>query len=188
LSPGVAPTILAGKRFRTSDEGKIMIWDDLKKLLTSPTLFRLDAILSPRLVPLVYVVGLVAIILWAVDHLFASFAFNFGQGLWGILEIVVYGALLLLLLRVFCEGLLVFFQSHNAATETVARSRLSASLLDEVADAIHDLAEDDDDGISPATDPAPYVPNPTPLADIDPESPMRGPVIKRTAKRTPPMP
>jgi hypothetical protein len=165
-----------------------MIWDDLKKLLTSPTLFRLDAILSPRLVPLLYAAGIAGIGLWAIDHFFTSFSLNFGQGLWGILEILVYGGLALLLLRVVCEIVLVFFRSHEAATDSVNNGRISSTLLDEVRDAIHDLAEDDDDGISPATDPAPYVPNPTPLSEIDPESPLRGPVVKRTAKRTPPKP
>jgi hypothetical protein len=162
-----------------------MIWDDLKKLLTSPTLFRLDAILSPRLVPLLYAAGIAGIGLWAIGHFVSSFSLNFGQGLWGILEILVYGGLALLLLRIICEAVLVFFRSHEAAADSVNHMRISSTLLDEVRDAIHDLAEDDDDGISPATDPAPYVPTPTPLSDIDPESPMRGPVVKRTAKRTP---
>ena len=165
-----------------------MFWDDLKRLLSRSTLFRLDAILAPRLIPLLYTLGLAAIGLWAVYHLFASFGDNFGQGLWGLLEILVYGPLWVLALRLGCEALQVFFKAHEGYANAVNRGRISKSLLAEVGDAIHDLAEDDDDFISPATDPAPYVPDPTDLNDIDPASPLRGPVIKRTAKRTPPKP
>ncbi|MBN9311347.1 DUF4282 domain-containing protein, partial [Devosia sp.] len=88
-----------------------MTLDDLKKIFLSPTLFRLETILSPRLVPVLYATGLAALLLWSVGHLFASFGRNFGDGLWGILEIAVYGALFLLLLRVLCEVLLVFFKA-----------------------------------------------------------------------------
>jgi len=35
-----------------------MTLDDLKKLLTGKILFRLDSILSPKLVPMLYAVGL----------------------------------------------------------------------------------------------------------------------------------
>ncbi len=165
-----------------------MLWDDLKKLLSSPTLLRLDAILAPRLIPPLYALGLCAIGLWAVDHLFASFAYNFGQGLWGILEIIVYGPLWLLALRLLCEALQVFFKGHEGIANAVNRGRMSKSLLAEVGDALHELADDDDDFISPATDPAPYFPDATALSDIDPDSPLRGPVVRRTAKRTPTKP
>ena len=151
-------------------------------------MFRLDAILGRRLIPVFYALGLCGIGLWAVDHLFASFAYNFGQGLWGILEILVYGPLWILLLRLVCEALQVFFKANESAANAVNRGKMSRSLLEEVGDAIHELADDDDDFISPATDPAPFVPDPTDIDDIDPASPLRGPVVKRTAKRTPPKP
>lgn len=147
-----------------------MTLDDLKKIFLSPTLFRLETILSPRLVPVLYATGLAALLLWSVGHLFASFGRNFGDGLWGILEIAVYGSLFLLLLRVVCEVLLVFFKANEATTRAVSLSRVPASLIDEVRDAIHDIAEDDEhyeDG-EPSTDATP------------------APSPRRTARRSPP--
>ncbi len=47
-----------------------MTSDDIKRLLLGPTLFRLDTVLSTRLVPILYAVGLAAIFVWAVNHLF----------------------------------------------------------------------------------------------------------------------
>jgi hypothetical protein len=79
-----------------------MTSDDLKRIFLGPTLFRLDAILSPRLVPVVYVTGLAAILIWAIKHLFATFGVNFGEGLWGLLEIAVFGAFMLVVLRALC--------------------------------------------------------------------------------------
>jgi len=172
-----------------------MTLDDLKRLFTRQTLFRLDAILSPRLVPIFYALGLAGILLWAISHLFWSFAFGFGNGLWGLLEIAVFGLLLLVGLRILCEALLVWFKAHEQSGETVNRSRYSASLLDEVRDAIRDLAEEGespdyseaDEYITPATEPAPYVPPAT--------EPQRGPATtagethkapRRTARRSTP--
>jgi hypothetical protein len=171
-----------------------MTLDDLKRLFTRQTLFRLDAILSPRLVPIFYALGLAAILLWAVSHLFWSFGFGFGTGLWGLLEIAVFGLLSLVGLRIVSEALLVWFKAHEQSGETVNRSRYSASLLDEVREAIRDLAEEGsdldyaeaDEYITPATEPAPYVP---PVSEA-PRSPATtsGETFKprRTAKRTPP--
>ena len=152
-----------------------MTSDDLRRIFMGPTLFRLDTILSPRLVPVLYVSGLATLLLWAVTHLFDSFARNFGDGLWGLLEIVVYGGFGLVVLRVVCEALLVWFKTNEAATDSVSRTRISSTLLDEVRDAIRDIAdeEDDEDLITPATVPAP---------DIE-ITPPRGP--RRTARRTP---
>lgn len=178
-----------------------MTLDDLKRLFTRQTLFRLDAILSPKLVPILYALGLAGILLWAVSHLFWSFGFGFGNGLWGLLEIVVFGLLSFVGLRILCEALLVWFKTHEQSGETVNRSRYSTSLLDEVRDAIRDLAEEGsetdyaeaDEYITPATEPAPYVPVP-PQTPSTPDLP-RGPATtsgevftkpRRTAKRTPP--
>jgi hypothetical protein len=153
-----------------------MTSDDLKRIFMGPTLFRLDTILSPRLVPVLYAAGLGSLLLWAVTHLFATFGRNFGDGLWGLLEIVVYGGFGVLVLRAACEALLVYFKANEAATDSVSRTRISSSLLEEVRDAIHDIAdeEDDEDMISPATVPAP---------DIEITPPRGGP--RRTARRTP---
>lgn len=151
-----------------------MTLDDLKKIFLSPTLFRLETILSPRLVPVLYGTGLAALLLWSVGHLFASFGRNFGDGLWGILEIAVYGLLFLIILRVVCEVLLVFFKANEATTRAVSLSRVPASLLDEVRDAIHDIAEEEthyEDGEVTVETTTTTTTVPTP---------------RRTAKRTPP--
>ena len=171
-----------------------MTLDDLKRLFTRQTLFRLDSILSPKLVPILYALGLAGILLWAVSHLFWSFGFGFGNGLWGLLEIAVFGLLSLVSLRIACEALLVWFKAHEQSGDTVNRSRYSASLLDEVREAIRDLAEEGDEldyaeadeYITPATEPAPYV---APAGEA-PRAPATasGEVFKprRTAKRTSP--
>jgi hypothetical protein len=164
-----------------------MISDDLKKIFLGPTLFRIDTILSPRLIPVLYATGLVALLLWAVTHLFATFGRNFGDGLWGLLEIAVFGLLGLLLLRVVCEVLLVFFKANETVARTVSLSRISTSLLDEVKDAISEIAEDEDDYVTPATEPAPQSTEPSTAVDVVPQMPPTGrPTVRRTAKRTPP--
>jgi len=156
-----------------------MTSDDLRRIFMGPTLFRLDTILSPRLVPVLYALGLGSLLLWAVTHLFDTFGRNFGDGLWGLLEIVVYGAFGLAVLRTVCEALLVWFKANESAADSVSRTRISTSLIEEVRDAIHDMADEDDepldvdDLITPATVPAPEM-------EI---TPPRGP--RRTARRTP---
>ena len=173
-----------------------MTLDDLKRLFTRQTLFKLDAILSPKLVPILYALGLAGILLWAVSHLFFTFGFGFGTGLWGLLEIVVYGLIAFVGLRILCEALLVWFKANETSGDTVNRTRFSASLLDEVRDAIRDLAEhgeevdyaEADEYITPATDPAPYVPPASPTTVRSPAT-TSGETFKaprRTAKRTPP--
>ena len=171
-----------------------MTLDDLKRLLTRQALFRLDAILSPRLVPIFYALGLAAILLWAISHFFFRFGTSFGDGLWGLLEIVVFGLLSLVGLRIGCEALLVWFKSQEATGDTVQRSRFSASLLDEVRDAIRDLAEEGeerdfaeaDEYITPATEPLPQV-KPAEEAPREPATkPGETHKPRRTAKRTPP--
>ena len=97
-----------------------MTSDDLKRIFMGPTLFRLDTILSPRLVPVVYVAGLATLLLWAVTHLFDTFGRNFGDGLWGLLEIVVFGGFGVLVLRVVCEALMVYFKANEDATPRVS--------------------------------------------------------------------
>jgi hypothetical protein len=148
-----------------------MIGDDLRKIFLGSTLFRLDTILATRLVPILYASGLAALLLWAVTHLFATFGRTFGDGLWGLLEIVVFGLFWLVVLRLVCEGLLVFFKTHEAATRTVALSRMPGSLVEDVTEAISDIAAEEDD-FAPE-DETPEVP-PTP--------------VRRTAKRSPPPP
>jgi hypothetical protein len=150
-----------------------MTLDDLKKIFLSPTLFRLDTILSPRLVPVLYASGLTALLLWAIIHLFSTFGRTFGDGLWGLLEIAVFGLFALVVLRIVCEFLLVFFKVNETATRTVSLSLISTSLLDEVKDAISDIADE-------ATEPETEVTETTII-----ETTSR-PAARRTAKRTPP--
>lgn len=148
-----------------------MTGDDLKKIFLGTTLFRLDTILAPRLVPILYASGLAALLLWAVTHLFATFGRAFGDGLWGLLEIAVFGLLGLVALRVACEWLLVYFKSNETAAKTVSLSRISSSLVDEVRDAISDIAaEEDATAVSEALD------------DVT----STGPAVRRTARRSPP--
>jgi hypothetical protein len=163
-----------------------MTLDDLKRLLANQTLFRLDAILSPKLVPILYALGLAALLLWAVGHLFWSFSFGFGTGLWGLLEIAVFGLLSFVALRIGCEWLLVWFRTHEHGDNSINRTRYSTSLLDEVRDAIRDLAQADDERDYPEADE--YItPASEPEATII-RSPATeaGEVFKprRTAKRT----
>ena len=173
-----------------------MTLDDLKRLFTRQTLFKLDAILAPKLVPILYALGLAGILLWVVSHLFLTFGSGFGNGLWGLLEIAVFGLLSIVVLRIVCEALLVYFKLHEVTGESVNRSRYSSSLLDEVREAIRDLAEEGDDAdyaeadeyITPATEPVPHQPIPT-ATPRDPST-IEGEPFKprRTAKRTPPTP
>jgi len=153
-----------------------MTLDDLKKIFLSPTMFRLDTILSPRLVPILYASGLAALLLWAVIHLFATFGRTFGDGLWGLLEIGVFGLFGLIVLRMLCEFLLVFFKVNETATRAVSLSLISASLLDDVRDAISDMA---DAAEEPETEVG--------TSDLPVASTPR-PAVRRTAKRTPTTP
>jgi len=106
-----------------------MTLDDLKRIFLSPTLFRFDTILAPRLVPLLYASGLAALLLWAVSHLFWTFGSNFGNGLWGLLEIVVFGVLWLIILRVACEALAVVGCWTARGTKTRRSSRAGTSTM-----------------------------------------------------------
>jgi hypothetical protein len=158
-----------------------MTSDDLKRIFTGRTLFRLDTILSPRMIPIIYAVGLFALLLWAARYFVEAANGGFWDGLWSLLEIVVFGGLGVLVLRVACEAMIVWFKANEEAAEDVSRARISTSLLEEVRDAIRDIADEEDDEesldvddlITPATVPAPDV-------EI---TPPRGP--RRTARRTP---
>jgi hypothetical protein len=154
-----------------------MTLDDLKRIFLGPTLFRLDTIIGPKLVPLLYAAGLVGTLLWAITHLFATFGRTFGDGLWGLLEIVVFGVLGIVVLRIVCEALLVFFKANEVTTRTVSLTRMPGSLLEEVREAIHDIAEEHD----PYADPAGADPAPPETSDVPASRPAR-----RTARRSPP--
>jgi hypothetical protein len=165
-----------------------MTLDDLKRIATSRTLFRLDTIVAPKLVPVLYALGLAAILLWVVGHLFLSFGSSFGNGLWGLLEIVVLAPLAIALLRIVCDALLVYFKAHEEASASVARTRVSSSLLDEVRDAIQDLAQQDESEDFDPIDDDEFAVRETgstfaPATEAGKSS--SGPTIRRTAKRMP---
>lgn len=151
--------------------------DDIKKLATGPILFDLNRIIAPRLVTILYLLGLAGILLWAVNHFFYSFRFGVGTGLWGMVEIVVFGLLSLVILRIVCEAVIVYFRSHSAETTASTQIRSNASLIDDVRDAIEDLADEEpDDTPVPARPasptPPPAAPNPaTPTPPAPPTAP-----------------
>lgn len=175
-----------------------MTSNDWKRLLLGPTLFRLDTIVSPALVPILYAVGLLAILVWAIDHLFFMFATGIANGLWGIVEIAVFGLLAMVVLRIACEVALVFFKAHEAEAQSVSRNRVGTTLLEEVKDALHDLAEADEEEITIAEPvhrpPAPVAGAPKPAAPARPAEseptamptvPAKRTPVRRTARRSP---
>ncbi|HTJ56968.1 MAG TPA: DUF4282 domain-containing protein [Devosiaceae bacterium] len=157
-----------------------MFWDDLRRLLAGPQLYRLESLITERLVPILFAFGLAAIGLWAIDHLVASFALSFSQGLWGILEIIVLGPLMAMALRIACEFVLVFFKANEMAVQAVTRNRGRDTLLDEVSDAIHDLAEEDIE--------AEETPPETARPATDPVDPPIKRTVRRPPRRSPPTP
>ncbi|MGV3651421.1 MAG: DUF4282 domain-containing protein [Devosia sp.] len=159
--------------------------EDIKKILLSPALFRLDRRLAPKLVPLLYAVGLFGVLIWAVKHLFATFGENFGNGLWGLIEIVTFGALAVIGLRILCEGVLAYFRMAEDEGALEPEHRVPSTLLEDIGDALQDIAEavdDEDDYITPATDPPPYAPERSAEAIA---GAGRRPAYRRTARRTP---
>jgi len=119
--------------------------DDLRKLSTSPTLFNLDRLIAPRIIKMLYLLGLAAIVMWAITHLFATFAASFGEGLWGLLEIAVFGLFAFVVLRIGCEALIVFFRQNQSTVQKAAAARTSANIIDDVRDALEELAEDEEE-------------------------------------------
>ena len=121
-----------------------MTLDDLKKIATGSVLFSLDRVIVPRLIRLVYLLGLLGIGLWGLDHLFDTFRFGFGNGIWGLLEVAVFGLLAFVALRVVCEMVMIFYKAHEPIHSTAMEPPRSASLIDDVAGAIEDLASEED--------------------------------------------
>lgn len=117
--------------------------DDMKKLATSGTIFNLDRMIAPKIIKLLYLLGLGTIALWSINHLFATFADSFGSGLWGLLEVGIFGLGGFVALRVLCETLLVFFKKNEKLVEIQQPARPALSIFDDVKDALEELAEDD---------------------------------------------
>lgn len=159
-----------------------MNFEDLKRLLTGPVLFTLESIISPRLVPMIFGLGLAAIGLWAIGHMVWAFSLSFSNGLWGLIEIAIYGPLALLLLRVLCEAIMIYFKANQTAAANLDRPSGNHTLMDEVGAAIRDLAGDDDhdDYMAPAT----AIPPGVDMSGDASSLPQR-PGIRRTARRSP---
>ncbi len=171
-----------------------MRFEDIKKLATGTVLFDLHRVIAPRLVTIAYLLGLAAIALWAVNHFFYSFRFGFGNGLWGLLEIAVFGLLALVVLRIACEAVIVYFKAHKgaAAEVEVQPARPGATLIDDVRDAIEDLADQEPEleeyeapvaAPPPPPPPAEPAPPPPPPAAAAAEPPKkRGRPAKKTTE------
>lgn len=142
-----------------------MRMNDFKKLATGNVLFNLNRVISPTLVTILYFLGLAAVIVWAVAHFFSTFRFGFGSGLWGLLEIAVFGLLAVVVLRIVCEAVLVFFKTHVDEDEDYAPARSTGSLIDDVRDALEDLADAEDaDEVPSPNAPPPVAPKTAPVA------------------------
>lgn len=125
----------------SSEEVKRMEY--LKKLVTGNVLFSLDRIITPKLVHILYLLGLFAIVLWAISHLFSTFSFGFGAGLWGLVEIAVFSLIGFVVLRIICEAIIVYFKANQQAVEESNLVKVPVSLIDEVKEAIEELAQDE---------------------------------------------
>jgi len=156
-----------------------MTLDDIKKLATGSLLFSLDRIITPRMINILYLLGLAAISIWSINHLFATFSLGFGSGLWGLLEIAIFGLLGFVCLRVACEAIIVFFKANERAADAATQVRPTMSLIDEVRDAIEELADEDEAtaAIEPPVKPKPAAAKPASKSSRKPTT--------RTAKRSP---
>jgi hypothetical protein len=159
-----------------------MTLDDLKKLATGSLLFSLNRIITPRLVTILYLLGLAAIVLWAISHFFVTFGSSFGEGLWGLIEIVVFGLLGFIGLRIVCEAIIVFFEANGGAVAAASQPRPAISLIDEVRDAIEELAEAD------ATPPEPVVVKKVTATKAAAKPKPKTTAPRGSAKRTPAKP
>ncbi len=120
-----------------------MTFEEFGKFLNRVLLLSLDRINGPSLVRVVYLLGLAVAVVWGLNHFFMTFRTGFGDGLWGLLEIVVFGLFGLTVLRMICEALIVFFEANKDAVRTASRTQSQTNLIDEVRDAIEQLGEQD---------------------------------------------
>lgn len=131
-----------------------MNFDDLSKLAQRSLLLSLDRIIGPRLIKVVYLLGLAGGVLLAVSHIFATFGAGFGAGLWGLAEILIFGLFGVITLRVVCEALIVYFKANGHEADAGHTTEIPVNLIDEVRDAIEDLAADDPEPTLTKTTPA----------------------------------
>lgn len=157
-----------------------MNFDDIRRIFERSVLLSLDHIITPRLVTLAYFLGLASILLWSISHLVGTFSLGFAEGIWGLLEIGVFGAAALIALRVTCEVLIVYFRSQGVATDTSNSAGTTASLIDEVKDAIEDLAGDVESEIE-STPPKATAAKPAPKKSAAKTSTSRSAAAKKPA-------
>lgn len=119
-----------------------MSFDELGKTLNNSLFVSLDRLGGRSLIKGFYALGITAVALWAINHLFFTFSLGFGAGLWGLVEITVFGLLAITGLRILSEAMIVFFQAHAADAEAASTTEIPSSLVDEVRDAIEDLGVD----------------------------------------------
>lgn len=164
-----------------------MTLEDIKKLATGSLLFSLNRIISPRLINILYFLGLATIVLWAISHFFATFSYGFGSGLWGLLEIAVFGLLGFVVLRIACEAIIVFFRANEKFADVAPSSKGNNTLIDEVRDAIEELAEEDDEPVALQAPKASVSSKSTSSrAAASKPAATKAKSPRRTAKRTPP--
>lgn len=162
-------------------DGKMTL-DDLKKIATGSVLFSLDRVIVPRLIRLTYLLGLVGIGLWGLDHLFDAFRFGFGNGIWGIIEVAIFGLLAFVGLRIICEVVMIYYKANEKFVPTAMDPPSSASLIDDVAGAIEELAGEEDR--APAQISAPRTVRKT-AAKAKPTTPVAKPSATKATKSTP---
>ena len=169
-----------------------MTFEEFGKFLNRLLFPSLDRISGARLVRVVYVLGLAVAAVWAIAHFFATFALGFWEGIWGLVEILVFGLFGLTLLRVACEAVIVYFEANQDAVRTASKPAVQSSLIDEVRDAIEQLGEDETEAkpvkeLEPAK-PAKAGPAKSARAAKSPAAAQKTTPAKRTprtAKRTP---
>jgi hypothetical protein len=168
-----------------------MKFEEIGKFLNRALLLSLDRINGPSLVRVVYLLGLAVAVVWGLNHFFLTFRTGFGDGLWGLVEIVVFGLFGLTVLRMVCEALIVFFVANKDAVRTASKTQAQTNLIDEVRDAIEQLGEEEKDkkpvakiaAAKPAKSSAPAKTAKTAKAPARSAKPARR--TPRTAKRTP---
>jgi hypothetical protein len=161
-----------------------MTLEEFGKFLNRTLFLSLDRISGARLVRVVYILGLAVAVIWGLDHFFVTFRASFWDGLWGLLEIAVFGLFGITVLRMICEGLIVYFEANSEAVRAASQHEVQTSLIDEVRDAIEQLGEEENDK-KPVAELETVKPQRTakPPAIASIKAPVRR--TPRTAKRSP---
>ncbi len=141
-------------------------------------LFSLKKTISPKIITILYLLGLAAMFLFAISHFVASFSLGFVEGIWGLLEIAVFGLFGFITLRIFCEAIIIYFKSHADIITDTESTITKKSLIDDVRDAIEELAQDEKRKNPPA--PEQIVSTPAPKKTTRAKKPVKKPLAKKT--------